>query len=250
MHGARVVEQCVVSIHAPARGATFDRTHTLGAAQCFNPRARTGRDRQIAESSRDLGWFQSTRPHGARRDQAHAAGGLLGVSIHAPAWGATSGRTCSCRAPRFQSTRPHGARPRRWPAWTRHRCFNPRARTGRDLFPSSALAKSRSFQSTRPHGARLCIIAGHGDLGAFQSTRPHGARPRAWYSYTATALFQSTRPHGARPQAAPQLPKFGPCFNPRARTGRDETPKTISARAQSFNPRARTGRDSMAFAPE
>ncbi len=34
----------LVSIHAPARGATSDRRGAVQAAPCFNPRARTGRD--------------------------------------------------------------------------------------------------------------------------------------------------------------------------------------------------------------
>ena len=56
----------------------------------FNPRARMGRDR--------IGWlvnqknaeFQSTRPHGARHQQQRAELLSQAVSIHAPAWGATS----------------------------------------------------------------------------------------------------------------------------------------------------------------
>ncbi len=123
-----------VSIHAPARGATM-RPHCP------------------ATSSR---LFQSTRPHGARQAPAVGASEPADVSIHAPARGATPlsrgrmpvclvsihaparGATfpaliCSPDSWMFQSTRPHGARQR---AWRRsppgHRCFNPRARTGRD----------------------------------------------------------------------------------------------------------------------
>ena len=82
----------------------------------------------------------------------------LDVSIHAPAWGATSGiSACSPSHPMFQSTHPRGVRPaqggsfERWrrvsihaPAWgatravcsiQRPRCgsFNPRTRVGCDL---------------------------------------------------------------------------------------------------------------------
>ena len=55
--------------------------------------------------------FQSTRPHGARPSQTRQTPRHTGVSIHAPAWGAT--RSSPCRADRI-------------------RCFNPRARMGRD----------------------------------------------------------------------------------------------------------------------
>ncbi len=116
-HGARrqlfgaVCRGGTVSIHAPAWGATQGSTYKLR----FTYR------------------FQSTRPHGARpyslqalpvrstcfnprarmgRDGCHLCGvGCMGVSIHAPAWGAT-GETDNFFT---------------WPS------FNPRARMGRDF---------------------------------------------------------------------------------------------------------------------
>jgi len=58
--------------------------------------------------------FQSTRPRGTRPSLDNAATFLIKVSIHAPAWDATSSSQQS-------------------PA---HRvCFNPRARVGRDVSP-------------------------------------------------------------------------------------------------------------------
>jgi len=55
--------------------------------------------------------FQSTRPRGARPDWDELALKNKAVSIHAPAWGATSSATNTCA---------NTAR------------FNPRARVGRD----------------------------------------------------------------------------------------------------------------------
>ena len=43
LHG--LAEHVGVSIHAPARGATRHRGRAARAGRCFNPRARTGRDR-------------------------------------------------------------------------------------------------------------------------------------------------------------------------------------------------------------
>src|SRR5437868_3703451 len=105
--------------------------------------------------------------------------------------------------------------------WTRRSCFNPRARTGRDTFASTAGVAGVWFQSTRPHGARhadivKCVIEAlfqstrphgarpdqRGDLDnkyTFQSTRPHGARRNTLTGYATNGMFQSTRPHGARP---------------------------------------------------
>ena len=78
-----------VSIHAPARGATSARkldgrirccfnprartgrdqspAHLSPSFKGFNPRARTGRDKDRARFALSMLWFQSTRPHGARR---------------------------------------------------------------------------------------------------------------------------------------------------------------------------------------
>ena len=148
--------------------------------------------------------------------------GFQGVSIHAPAWGATgpfidflwcflfqSTRPHGARLILmvthhshhcgFQSTRPHGARPRQQRKRPQHRSFNPRARMGRDpkllrYHPAHTLvsihapawgATHKDSRSTRT-------------TEMFQSTRPHGAR-RSWSaSIPNLVTFQSTRPHGAR----------------------------------------------------
>ena len=77
---------CNVSIHAPAWGAT-KMAISYEDIRSFNPRPRMGGD---AVSCVDLasGEFQSTPPHGGRRGLVLLVG-PVGVSIHAPAWGAT-----------------------------------------------------------------------------------------------------------------------------------------------------------------
>ena len=106
------------------------------------------------------GKFQSTRPRGARPVFWHSHSRAYRVSIHAPARGATSGKSymgangrVSIHAPargateavserqrlsEFQSTRPRGARPTRVSTSRNPMGFNPRARAGRD---SNALIK-------------------------------------------------------------------------------------------------------------
>jgi len=75
--------------------------------------------------------FQSTRPRRARpHDTAIVIG--VGVSIHAPAKGATGFDFAQLLGQMFQSTRPRRARLAllfRFPFCLR---FNPRAREGRD----------------------------------------------------------------------------------------------------------------------
>ncbi len=56
----------VVSIHAPARGATPPGPHRIPAAPRFNPRAREGRDYNVDAQRAIVYKFQSTRPRGAR----------------------------------------------------------------------------------------------------------------------------------------------------------------------------------------
>jgi len=144
--------------------------------------------------------FQSTRPRGARHLFAVNLNLTLGVSIHAPAWGATH---CD----------PVRARPGRG--------FNPRARVGRDHHPGVIRLYSSMFQSTRPRGARLRSDTRATLYSVFQSTRPRGARREvkrktlsalivsihapAWgatqigsFQGSRGILFQSTRPRGAR----------------------------------------------------
>ncbi len=102
----------IVSIHAPAWGATSSRRTTPWTCDCFNPRARVGRDEATDistvlsakfQSTRPRGArpevirltayvkseFQSTRPRGARRPECRFRSVRSIVSIHAPAWGAT-----------------------------------------------------------------------------------------------------------------------------------------------------------------
>ena len=80
-----------ISIHAPAWGATTDsRPPALRRRfQSTRPRgARQGFGVRISERTR----FQSTRPRGARRTVYTLSRSARGISIHAPAWGATQGQ--------------------------------------------------------------------------------------------------------------------------------------------------------------
>ena len=167
-------------------------------------------------------WFQSTRPRGARQAGRRVRGvDRDAVSIHAPAGGATPAGCGTRPSVWFQSTRPRGARRgRTWPT-TFCRCFNPRARGGRDGYHEVGHDLADQFQSTRPRGARPPASAwslrccrfnprarGGRDLiryshtsatNEFQSTRPQGARHAGWRGGGLGDQFQSTRPRGARP---------------------------------------------------
>ena len=87
VHGLAMVA-LTVSIHAPAWGAT-KYVRPLDPPQGFNPRARVGRDGNSASGMVRTWKFQSTRPRGARPRFLNAWLSKAQVSIHAPAWGAT-----------------------------------------------------------------------------------------------------------------------------------------------------------------
>ena len=196
-----------LSIHAPARGATRGHCETSDPGISFNPRAREGRD--------------------LFRREFH---GQMGLSIHAPARGATApGQLYEISYP-FQSTRPRGARlvlslviigivgfqstrPRGARLSSRRRRrhlppFNPRAREGRDdrinkekpqtMLSIHAPARGATTAKTKEEAVKN-----------FQSTRPRGARPTPSTCQSPAGDFQSTRPRGARPPRSPALCRRG-----------------------------------------
>jgi len=140
------------------RGARPRRPVSLSVQTCFNPRARAGRDLDLGH--RDEG--EGVSIHAPARGATCTCTlryGYHQVSIHAPARGATSGGR------RFSRK---GSR------------FNPRARAGRDLGGYGVAYHAGAFQSTRPRGARQKRLQYDTVGKVFQSTRPRGARPRSW----------------------------------------------------------------------
>ncbi len=106
-----IAPSAVVSIHAPARGATPQRSPDLNGSRSFQSTRPHGARQRVRCTHPNEATFQSTRPHGARLAPCVVAVHQLIVSIHAPARGAT---------PAHRHPYPGSDR------------FNPRARTGRD----------------------------------------------------------------------------------------------------------------------
>ena len=122
-----------ISIHAPAWGATKRRSQAPLWFADFNPRTRMGCDRICVLSAILQPQFQSTHPHGVRPQPARINSGRIGISIHAPAWGATDEIAAKMRAYRISIHAPA------WGATLQIRgCintlhdFNPRTRMGCD----------------------------------------------------------------------------------------------------------------------
>ena len=173
-----------ISIHAPARGATFKmfiRPHTEPISIHAPARGATSSN---STSSAFTIVFQSTLPRGER--PYHPWQDVLPpspISIHAPARGATLPIDIFNKNFTFQSTLPRGER-RKAPA------HGPRF---------------LRFQSTLPRGERRRPPCGGRTSRKFQSTLPRGERQLAFYGSDQWRRFQSTLPRGERLQAAALL---------------------------------------------
>ena len=99
----------------------------------FNPRTRVGCDNPFVRDKSGRLMFQSTHPRGVRRRDMRFIICESNVSIHAPAWGATS-LTIDNRIVL------NG--------------FNPRTRVGCDMIPLNNATETQMFQSTHPRGVR------------------------------------------------------------------------------------------------
>ncbi len=94
-HGGRLrvvqgqEEKGVVSIHAPAWGATTVRLPRAAVDRMFQSTPPHGGRHKGNRWSMLFNTFQSTPPHGGRPPMDDGLFGSLVVSIHAPAWGAT-----------------------------------------------------------------------------------------------------------------------------------------------------------------
>ena len=159
------------------RGARLAGLSPAQSSTRFNPRARVGRDMKLTIHEFARLMFQSTRPRGARPAQVSRR----------------------VRRQGFQSTRPRGARLDRLAACSRQRCFNPRARVGRDAPLTSAPSTQQLFQSTRPRGARLFHrLCKDDDTESFNPRARVGRDSVTSVVSVGNFPFQSTRPRGAR----------------------------------------------------
>ena len=145
----------MVSIHAPAWGATVMTARLASLLSGFNPRSRMGSD----------------------LPSPGICNGRSGVSIHAPAWGATSAAQkahceaqVSIHAPAWGATYPLDPDMLTYevsihaPAW------------GATVFIRCWL-KQKVFQSTLPHGERLDPCVSSGVLTRFNPRSRMGSDP-------------------------------------------------------------------------
>ena len=144
--------------------------------------------------------FQFTRQHGARPARLRPSLADGEVSIHAPAWGATSvARLIAPLPASFQFTRQHGAR----------------------LSAALIAGISSSVSIHAPAWGATTRRRLWRGFFLFQFTRQHGARPTRPTRGSQTHAFQFTRQHGARLSAPAKARPSTRRFNSRASMGRD-----------------------------
>ena len=148
-----------------------------------------------------------------------------GVSIHAPAWGATSVCTtarprppgcfnprtrvgCDPRVTRVACSVRRSFNPRTRVGCDLQRavlhdiirgCFNPRTRVGCDIAASSVPLPGAQFQSTHPRGVRHRFPDRSGGGRPVSIHAPAWGATRSWTARASRSrMFQSTHPRGVR----------------------------------------------------
>ena len=151
----RSVDSSVISIHAPARGATCVLALLLDNFRQFQSTLPRG-ERLSLRFSRLVAILISIHApaRGATRP-LFVLGHIWFISIHAPARGATVRHVSVYFDIQFQSTLPRGERRISSVLIMSTIYFNPRSREGSDAAKPQITYVVRRFQSTLPRGERL-----------------------------------------------------------------------------------------------
>ena len=191
------------------------------------------------------GVFQSTHPRGVRLQANWARSHSMGVSIHAPAWGATYRFWMdSCHYLGFQSTHPRGVRRSRpCSHWTGAEVSIHAPAWGATQAAVRGWQEVNMFQSTHPRGVRRQHGVRFDGLPGFNPRTRVGCDAVLAGNVCREGMFQSTHPRGVRPMWV-CLWMFCPSsFNPRTRVGCDKAKQGEEDTQASFNPRTRVGCD-------
>ena len=188
----------LISIRAPARGATVLSKRRNSAENNFNPRSREGSDWKALRSTRCLDIFQSALPRGER---------LI--------------KLADKLTPKlFQSALPRGERPVSGRIFHKSTNFNPRSREGSDNERQRYYLCIFRFQSALPRGERPSFPDTVVTADSISIRAPaRGATPGAPV-FVLRYKFQSALPRGERRTSSPNRSPAG-YFNPRSREGSD-----------------------------
>ncbi len=165
----------VVSIHAPAWGATNNH-HLTPPTMSVSIHAPAWGATRFRQRTRESETFQFTHPHGVRPLYACATRFIAGFN---------SRTRMGCD--RFAQRRMNA------PA-----SFNSRTRMGCDIRQPRTTNTEEGFQFTHPHGVRPMTIMSLKEFVKFQFTHPHGVRQTTLHLVITQLMFQFTHPHGVR----------------------------------------------------
>ena len=172
------IQRCgVVSIHAPARGATIlPYCRSRQSDVSIHAPARGATDQEpLQPALRDVSIHAPAR--GATLPEGIFTTTGEDVSIHAPARGATYDRQHKQNRAAVSIHAPaRGATYHRVGHSRRRRRFNSRTREGCDPAMSTMLIPMSRFQFTHPRGVRPWCGGSGGELFGFQFTHPRGVR--------------------------------------------------------------------------
>ena len=165
-----------ISIHAPARGATYFISFKL-IKEIFQSTLPQGERRVPGAHDSFIISFQSTLPQGERQLDPNAWVTFSGISIHAPARGATVIQPMVCKDYEISIHAPaRGATlvPNDWVTFSGISIHAP----ARGATPIQFLVCDQfiGFQSTLPQGERRIVCRTLKRFYQFQSTLPQGER--------------------------------------------------------------------------
>ena len=240
-----VSEHVPISIHAPAKGATFfnfswslpslfqstlprrERRVFHGrrlAHAYFNPRSREGSDYKTASVSILFPDFNPRSREGSDGFSNSSLAGHCIISIHAPAKGATEFFPVDVRFRQISIHAPAKGATEFFPVDVRFRQISIHA-------PAKGATKATSTRN------RTNVISIHAPA--------KGATERRKANAEKIKLFQSTLPRRERLARAAGLQKMNEYFNPRSREGSDMFGASTRQKHINFNPRSREGSDNI-----
>ena len=170
-----------ISIHAPAKGATFCGNWYLTSGKNFNPRSREGSDEGSNAAGKTPDRFQSTLPRRERQRATITKHRIRRISIHAPAKGATraggdtsGGDAISIHAP------AKGATKHLYGSEISIDNFNPRSREGSDGGIMTNPTVFGLFQSTLPRRERHMYLKNFLEHQDFNPRSREGSDNFSW----------------------------------------------------------------------
>ena len=170
-------KEAIISIHAPTRGATCFAAAIAFSRSYFNPRSYKRSDSARCKCENRSNNFN---PRSYKRSDWLEGEKLtqLGISIHAPTRGATSGKASGFYAKTFQSTLLQEER-RLWqqilPRWMDY--FNPRSYKRSDYNHGGKVLARTNFNPRSYKRSDSESVDGNAEAMIFQSTLLQEERP-------------------------------------------------------------------------